>query len=186
MRLGLRELVFVILMLGLLGACYFFVFKPAGERRAAREVEINDKRRTLNDLRQSMESISDLGRKIDDLQKAITFFESKLPQEREIDKILKELWPMAQANQLQTRTIKTLKAERSSGYSELPIEMSLSGDFKGYYAFLLQLERLPRLTRLSNMKLDKITHRDGEMQAKLTMSIFFEADTNRNRVAGVQ
>ena len=142
MKLGLRELIFLVLMLALLGACYFFVFKPASDRRAVREEEINTKLKQLNDLRQSTAGINDLERKITELQQAISFFESKLPQERDIDKILKELWQMAEANQLQTRTIRTMKAERSSGYSEQPIEMSLAGDFRGFYAFLLQLEKL--------------------------------------------
>jgi hypothetical protein len=37
-----------------------------------------------------------------------------------------------------------------------------------------QLERLPRLTRVEAMSLEKISGREGEMQAKLTLSIFFE------------
>ena len=63
------------------------------------------------------------------------------------------------------------------GYSEQPIEMSLSGDFNGFYEFLLQLEKLRRLTRVTQMDLTKITDRDGEMQAQMTLSIFFEPET---------
>ena len=55
--------------------------------------------------------------------------------------------------------------------------MSLSGDFNGFYSFLLQLEKLPRITRVTNMSLSKITDRDGEMNATMTLSIFFEPDT---------
>ena len=51
------------------------------------------------------------------------------------------------------------------------------GDFNGFYAFLLQLEKLPRITRVSQMKLEKISERDGEMTAQLTLSIFFEPET---------
>jgi hypothetical protein len=61
--------------------------------------------------------------------------------------------------------------------------LSLSGDFNGYYAFLLQLEKLPRITRVTQMKLEKINDRDGEMQAQLTLSIFFEPDTGSRSLA---
>ena len=84
---------------------------------------------------------------------------------------------MAEANSLQTKTIKTLKTERGPNYSEQPIDMSLAGDFNGFYSFLLQLEKLQRITRVTSMNLQKISDRDGEMQAQMTLSIFFEPDS---------
>ncbi len=175
MKFGWRELVFVCVLLGLLGATWV-LFNKANLRRADKLAEIETKRQTLSNLRKSTAGIADLNRKIDELQQAITFFESKLPQEKEVDKILKEVWQMAEANSLQTRTVKTLKNEKNANYSEQPIQMSLSGDFNGFYAFLLQLEKLDRITRVTDMTLQKINDRDGEMQANMTLSIFFEPD----------
>ena len=178
MKFGARELLFLCVMLGLLGCTYFFVFSKANAKRAELQTEILAKQTALNNLRQSTAGIEDLNRKISELQQAITFFESKLPQEKEVDKILKEVWQLAEANQLQTRTVKPSKSERSASYSEQPIEMSLAGDFNGFYAFLLQLEKLPRITRLTKMNLQKINEHDGEMTAQLTLSIFFEPDAS--------
>jgi type IV pilus assembly protein PilO len=164
-------------MLGLLGSANYFVFTKANKTKAERLAEIRGKQTALSNLQAATAGIEDLNRKIDELQKAITFFESKLPQEKEVDKILKEVWQMAEANSLQTKTIKTMRTERGSNYSEQPIEMNLQGDFNGFYSFLLQLEKLPRITRVTQMNLQKISDRDGEMQAQLTLSIFFEPDT---------
>lgn len=178
MRFGFRELIFVIAMLGLLGSSYLLVFQKASARRDTLQADLEQKNRALANLRQATAGIEDLNGKIDELQKAIEFFESKLPQEKEVDKILKEVWQMAEANSLQTKTVKTLRAERSAGYSEQPIQMTLSGDFPGFYAFLLQLEKLPRITRVTQMDLKKMDERDGAMSANVTLSIFFEPDTN--------
>jgi len=186
MKFGFRELILVCAMIGLLACAYFFVFSKANAKRADLQREIESKRKALGNLTQATAGIDDLGRKIDELQRAITFFESKLPQEKEIDKILKEVSQMADANSLQTRTVKMLKSERGSSYSEQPIQLSLSGDFNGYYAFLLQLEKLQRITRVTQMKLEKIDERDGEMQAQMTLSIFFEPDTSSKSVASSQ
>jgi len=164
-------------MLALLGTTYFFVFSKANEKRAQLVGDIEEKRRALINLQQATAGIEDLNRKISDLQEAIDFFESKLPQEKEIDKILKEVWQIAEANSLQTRTIKTLRSERSANYSEQSIQLSLAGDFNGFYSFLLQIEKLPRITRVTSMDLKKITGKDGEMQAQMNMSIFFEPDS---------
>lgn len=182
MRFGFREMIFVVAMLGLLGCSYFLVFQKANLKREALQADVNTKLQSLANLRQATAGIEDMGRKIDDLQQAIDFFESKLPQEKEVDKILKEVWQMAEANSLQTKTVKTLRAERAAGYSEQPIQMTLSGDFNGFYAFLLQLEKLPRITRVTVMDLKKIEQHDGEMTANVTLSIFFEPDTSMSSV----
>jgi type IV pilus assembly protein PilO len=177
MKFGIREVLFLVVMAGLLACSYFLVLKKADEKRLALEAQIGARQKALADLDRATAGIADVGHKVEELQQAITFFESKLPQEREIDKVLKEVWQMAEANALTTKTIKTAKAQRSASYSEQPIEMSLSGNFDGFYSYLLQLERLPRLTRVSTMMLEKISGRDGEMEAKLTLSVFFEPDT---------
>jgi len=176
MKFGAREIIFVTLMAGLLVATYFLVLAKGQARREALLSEISSKQTALANLKSSTAGIDDLGHKIDELQKAIAFFESKLPQEREVDKILKEVWQMAEQNSLVTRTVKTQKSERGPNYSEQPITMALAGDFNGFYSFLLQLEKLPRITRVTQMKLEKMQERDGSMTASLTLSIFFEPD----------
>lgn len=176
MKFGIRELIFVSAMIGLLILVYLSVFVPSNKRLTDTEKKTVTMRTKLVNLSQATAGIDDLGSKIDELQLAIDFFEKKLPAEKEFDKILKEVSQMAEANSLQTKTVKTLKSERGPNYSEQPISMTLSGDFTGFYAFLLQLEKLPRITRVSQMKLEKINDREGEMTAQLTLSIFFEPE----------
>ena len=178
MKFGIRELILVSAMVALLICSYFFVFAPSTKKREGLKSEMESRRQALVNLKQATSGIDDLGKKIEELQQAISFFEKKLPQEKEVDKILKEVWQMAEANSLQTKTVKTLKSERGPNYSEQPIQMTLAGDFNGFYAFLLQLEKLPRITRVSQMELEKINERDGEMIATMTLSIFFEPDNS--------
>ena len=178
MKFGIREIIFVVVMLGLLGSTNYFVFSKANKKKADLLGDIRTKQTALSNFQQATAGIEDLNNKIDELSKAITFFESKLPQEKEVDKILKEVWQMAEANQLTTKTIKTMKSQRGPSYSEQPIQLSLSGNFNGFYSFLLQLEKLQRITRVTEMNLQKINDRDGEMIAQMTMIIFFEPDTS--------
>jgi type IV pilus assembly protein PilO len=176
MKFGIREIIFLSLMIGLVCASVF-VFNKSKTKRDWYVTDTAQKKKVLTDLKQSTAGIVDWNQKIAELKQAISFFEGKLPQEKEIDKILKEVWQMAEANALQTRSVKTLRTERAASYSEQPIEMNLSGDFNGFYVFLQQLENMPRITRVTHMALNKITDKDGSMQAKLTLSIFFEPDT---------
>jgi type IV pilus assembly protein PilO len=179
MRLGIREII-AVFVLGALLTCAYFVFKKSDVKDAALRAEIEEKNQRLANLAQATAGIEDLSKKIAELGDAINFFESKLPQEKEVDKILKEVWQMAEANALTTKTVKTMKSERYASYSEQPIQMSLNGDFNGFYSFMLQLEKLPRITRVMQMTLQKINDHNGEMQAQMTLSIFFEPDGEKS------
>ena len=176
MKIGFREIIFLSIMAGLLVVAFLFFRKNDGKRQDLL-VDIRREQSALTNLRTATAGIADLGKRLDELQQAITFFESKLPQEKEMDKILTEISQRAAANNLQTKKVQTMRSERSANFSEQPIQLGLSGEFNGFYSFLLQLEKLPRLTRITDMKLEKISDRDGDMNAQLTLSIFFEPET---------
>ena len=56
--------------------------------------------------------------------------------------------------------------------------MSLAGDFNGFYVVPAAAREARRgITRVTQMNLQKINDRDGEMEAQMTLSIFFEPDT---------
>jgi Tfp pilus assembly protein PilO len=186
MKLGLREFVFIAAMLGLLCASYFLVFTKQDVKRRAKVEQRDAKQQALHDLDRASASVHDVDKKIRELQKAVDFFESRLPQAKEMDKVLKEIWQLADTNGLRTQTVRTPKSQRMTGYSEQTVELNLSGDFTGFYEFMLKLEQLPRLTRVTKLNLTKITDKDGEMQAAVTMSVFFEPETEGGAVSAAQ
>ena len=49
-----------------------------------------------------------------------------------------------------------------------------------------RVARLPRLTRVQTMSLDKINGQEGSMEAKVTLSIFFEPETGTNTTASAR
>ena len=185
MKIFLRIGICAIVILGA-GAAAWFVFPGFGkiikhDQELASQIETRE--RALHELERSTTGIDDINNKIKDLQAAITFFESKLPAKKEVDGIVDQVWKIAQANSLQTRTIKNGKEEHTANYSEQQIEISLAGDFNGFYLFVQQLEKLPRLTRVSDMTLTKVSERDGEMAAKLTLVIYFEPSGDNGSTA---
>ena len=176
MKLGIRELIFIAVMLGVLGSSYFFVLSKAAARRASLEADIDRKAKELSDVERARVGTDDLKKKIDELQQAIVFFENKLPQRDEVAKVLDDVTKLAVSNGLEQRTFRSGKIRRAVNCNEQPIELTLAGDFEGFYVYLQQLERFERLTRVSKMDLLKMNERDGAMEAKLTISIFFEPD----------
>jgi type IV pilus assembly protein PilO len=176
-------MLFFVVLLGVLGSSYFLIFSKANTKREATIAETLVKQQKLEDLRTATLGINDLNKKIDDLQNAIKFFDSKLPPQREVDTILQQITQISQAAGLATKTVKPHPSETTANYSEEPIELTLSGDYKGFYQFMLDLENLPRLTRVTQMKLTKLNDHEGHMMANLTLSIYFAPDVQTSASA---
>jgi type IV pilus assembly protein PilO len=175
MKFGLREFIFVLLLMGLPLSAYFWVFKPSNEHIRQQEETTAANRTKVEKCHKAMTVIEDLNAELKRYEEAVTFFESKLPAHHEIHKVLDQVTKIAQTHSLETRLFQTLKPKPFSRYSEQPIKMEIYGDFDSYYEFLLDVEKLPRITKITDMELEKKDKtNDGKMEAKFTLSIFFD------------
>jgi type IV pilus assembly protein PilO len=180
MRFGFRELIFVLVLLAMPVATYIFVFEPRNAQIVQARKEVMDKQAKLQQLEAATRSFADLGKEIDKLTESITLFEQKLPAARETEVILKQVTELAATHKLTTRSIRPDKVVSNAQYSELPIRMVIAGDFDGYYSFLLDMEKLRRITRIPEMKLKKTPNDEGQMEADMVLNIYFEGQDNTN------
>ena len=175
MKFGMRELLFVMLLVAIPLGAYWWIFKPANDRMEKQRCEVEAKAQKLANLQKALVGIKDLSEEVDKLQKAVGFFQGKLPKHHEIHRVLGQVTKIADKHRLETKTFKTLKPIPGPAYSEQPIEMEISGNFNSYYQFVLDLERLPRITKVREMKLEKNKCQEGKMIATMTMSIYFDS-----------
>ncbi len=175
MRFGIRELIFLLLLIGVPVAAYFYVYQPRNVLIAEAREEISMKRAKLRQLDEAMSSILDLPSEIEKLSESIALYEQKLPSQREVEVILKEVWELAVKHRLKPERVGTDKIVNTAHYAEMPIKVEITGNFDGFYSFMLDLERLQRITRMPTMKLKKMrSSTEGRMEAEFIMSIFFE------------
>jgi len=175
MKLSLKEVVFIALLLGMPVGSYVWVFRPANQQFQAQRQDIDTKIKKLEDLRQALNHINDLGSEVDRLSQAVSFFEDKLPHQHEIHKVLARISSIAESRRLETRLFETQPSKPFVNYSELPIKIQVHGDFDAYYQFLLELEQMPRITRIKEMKLHADSP-DGVVTAKFTLCVFFQPE----------
>jgi len=184
MKFGIREMIFIALLLAIPVCAWWFAFRPQNAVNDRMMEQIEARQAKLRQLNKATATIGDLKKEIDALETAIGFFRSKLPDEKEIDKILREVWKLAERNHLKTKSIRALR-QKANGFvrvggphAEQPITVQLEGDFMGFYAFLQALEAQPRITRIRHMKLEKLDKGpEGAMQAEFEMSVFFQGST---------
>lgn len=178
MRFGLREMLFVVLLAAMPVVAYFYHFRPSAEEQAQARAEASRKLEKVAQLEKALPGNESIGEEIRKLQEVIQKVEERLPAQREEQVILKEVTELAQTHKLRVKSVRPEKAVKAASYAELPIRMTIVGDFDGFYSFLLELEKLPRITQLKKMDLEKqmSLRAEGEMQADVVLSIFFEGD----------
>ena len=185
MRLGIRELIFLAVLLAVPLASYLYVFKPRNEEigQAKREVEI--KQAKLNQLREVSTRIEDIGIAIQQGQDAIQVIENKLPSEQDVEVILEDIWKLAKKERLSVKSVKSEKQVKYVTYMELPLRVTMEGSFNGFYQFLLDLEKLPRITRIRQLKIQRTSVSGGSgssggkgaIKTEFILSIYFVSHT---------
>jgi type IV pilus assembly protein PilO len=178
MTSALRKVVFFILLVGVACVAYQFMIKPANKHLAEQKARVEEKTARLAQFERATAAAEGLNRQVEMLQQAVQFFESKLPPTSEIDKVLRDITVISEKQGLKPKTIRTLKRKDNSGYVEQPLKMELVGNFNSFYDFLLQLEKLPRIMKIRELKLQKENQYEGEVKTDFVVSIFFQNKTS--------
>jgi type IV pilus assembly protein PilO len=174
---SLRKVVYFVLLIGVSCIAYQYMIKPANKYLAKQRERVRAKSAKLDEFEKTTAEAEDLSKQLVELEEAIEFFESKLPPTSEIHKVLEQVTVIAQKQGLKPKTIRTLKQKNNSGYVEQPLKMELEGNFNSFYSFLLELEKLPRIMKIRELKLDKRTKDEGLIVADFVVSIFFQNKT---------
>jgi type IV pilus assembly protein PilO len=174
MTSGLRKAVFFILLVGLAYVAHTYMIKPANLHLAQEKARVEQKLAKIRELERATAAAKDLSEQLEKMEKAIEYFESKLPPTSEVYMVLENVTVIAQKQGLTPKTIRTLEQENNSGYIEQPLKMELHGNFDSYYSFLLALEQLDRITKIRELTLKKKAKDEGQIEATFVVSIFFQ------------
>jgi type IV pilus assembly protein PilO len=171
---GLRKAVFFALVIGLTVVGYQYMIKPANTNLAEAKARVDMKLAKLAEYEKATAAAEDLTKQLAQLEEAISFFESRLPPKSQIHEVLEQVTVIAQKEGLEPKTIRALTEKDNSGYIEQPLKMELVGNFSSFYSFLLELENLPRIMKIRELKLEKQKTDEGQIAANFIVSIFFQ------------
>ena len=182
MKPGLRELVFAAVLMGIPLAAWRLDLRPRGLRNEEMQAKIKDRHVKLSRVQRLAHEIGDLKRENAGHEKAVTLLRSRLPDAKEIDEVVKEVWRVAQANKLKPKSVRIVALNPSKRltpaggpYGEQPILVQLQGDFLGFYSFLTAMETKSRIMRVRKMTLKKLKNLpEGHMFATVEIAVFFE------------
>jgi type IV pilus assembly protein PilO len=174
MNIGLRELLFMIVLVAMPMSSYWFVFRPQNAEIHAARAEIEHKEQMLTKLAKATARNDDLLKVNEEIAQGIATVESRLPDNKEVEVILAQVATVARESSLALPKVRSANPVAAAKYMEQPLEMVVNGDFDDFYKFLLRVEELDRITRMPNMKIKKLDDVDGSIEAEFTLSIYFE------------
>jgi type IV pilus assembly protein PilO len=184
MQLGIRGLLALGVVVGLPLASYFMVFKPANKDREMRLQNLAHQEDLLTKLREETKKNTDLQSANEEIKKTVAAIEARLPSNKEMDGVVRQISDLAVQAGLEAPSMKSVKPVQAALYMEQPIELEVGGTFVGLFTFLAQLEKLPRITRISDMKITAGLQPDQqEVKAEFTLSIYFQ---DEKRIANVE
>ena len=187
MNLGIREMVFLLVLAAIPVAAWFFVFEPRNQDIEQSRREIAQMESTLVRLDQLTEEVGDVRTAIDEAELRLADFRRNIPDANEVDDMLAEIHRIGERNALGISSIRALNRSETQGYAEIPLSLEIDGSFRGIYRFLLDLERLPRITRVRDLKLERnlVESRGrgddddtpaGQIDASMTVVIYCEGE----------
>jgi type IV pilus assembly protein PilO len=175
MKPGFRQFLFFAVLLAVPLASFFLVFRPQNQEIARAKLEIDHKQAMLEKLCQATSQSADLARANQEIRQSIEAIQARLPTTKEMDEVLRQVSGLAAKSGLRVPQFRKSDKSAAAGMAvEQPIDVEITGDFDGFYNFLLDLEQLPRITRIPDMEITRSDQNDGEMKAKFTLSIYYE------------
>ncbi|MCC6833270.1 MAG: type 4a pilus biogenesis protein PilO [Thermoleophilia bacterium] len=176
MGIGLRHIIVFLVLLALPASSYFTVFKPQNKAIEAARQEIDHKRELLEKLREETARNADLARANEEIASRLTEIEARLPSSKELDLVVRRVSDIAVRCGLAAPVLNSATPVEAALYREQPLEMKITGTFDAYYKFLLEIEKMPRITRIPDLRMQRVTTEDGVMSVEFTLSIYFQED----------
>lgn len=174
---GIRQFVFFVVLLALPLCAYFVVFKPLNQRIEKARNEVEHKESLLAKLKEATSQTEDLQRANQQIKDAIEAIQARLPTTKEMDNVLRQVSNLAGKNDLKVPQFKKSDKTAPAGLAfEQACDIEITGDFDGFYKFLLDLEQLPRITRIPDLSIIRSDKIDGEMKTKLVLSVYYEGE----------
>jgi Tfp pilus assembly protein PilO len=173
-NLGLLGVGILIGVVGLPITSYLMVFKPTNKEIAKAREEVKHMEGLLSKLKEESAKRTDFEKANQQLADGIKVIEERLPTNQEIDSIVRQVSDLAVNSGLAPPAIKSNKPLPAGLYMEQPLDMETQGDFIGFHSFLAQVEKMPRVTRIHNLKITGNQVSGPELKATFTLSIYFQ------------
>jgi len=166
---------------GVLAAYVYLLMMPLWEEKGKHETTLQKLRTDLRQKQQIAANRPKLEAEIQALEKQLADALVRLPEEKEIPKLLTQVNTLGQQNGLEFLLFRPGTPAKKGFYAELPIDMRVEGQYHALGGFLDRVSKLERIVNVSDIKITPLaaaqaqrTDRSIVAELKATTYTFLE------------
>ena len=144
--------VFFILIVGIF--IYFFYW-PKFEKIAALKTNLTKLEQKLNTAKRNASDLKKFQAKMKEAEAQFNLAMKKLPEKEEIPSLLTAISDSGQAVGLDFLLFEPKAEKKKEFYAEIPVAMSLRGDYHNLAIFFDQVARLNRIVNIENIQMSR-------------------------------
>jgi len=167
----------VVGLVVLAGLGYFLLISPKTIERATLQQQSDALRTEVLKARADEANLRPFRAQAEALRKRLQIAKERLPSEREIPRLYRQVTDLAFQSGLQVALFAPKPPEERDDVSAIPISMTSESSYHQLGVFFSRLGRMPRIVDLGDFRFVGIERPTGTMRAEMTLETFvFRAD----------
>ena len=166
-------------------AYYFLIVSPRTTRTAQLATHIEEMEQERDQKKFEAERMPERQKEVQALDKQLKFALTRLPDEKEIPELLSSISNLGRDSGLEILVFRQLPEGYQEFYAEVPVEMSVRGNYHQVAQFLDRVGKLDRIVNVSNIVLKAPKNVDETVQLDVNSRITtfrFLSEAERQRL----
>ena len=149
---GKQKLLLVVIISALIVGGYYYGFlKEAHQRIGDLQKQLTAKQNTINKQKEVAKNLETFQEEVVKLEAQLTLLLEQLPNSAEIPSLLKNISDLGKESGLVFMKFTPSKEVNKGFYAEIPVAITVSGDYHSFVQFADKVSQYPRIVNLLNI-----------------------------------
>jgi type IV pilus assembly protein PilO len=148
-------------------AFYFGLIKPKYEQFKELQVKLNDLQNQIQENKKIADNLPKLKREYEQLKRELEAALTELPNQKEIPSLLTSITNVGKSSGLDFLIFRPKPEQSKDFYSEVPVDIVVSGSFFNVANFFVAVGNLPRIVNINNVAVSDIKDAGGRTMMKV-------------------
>lgn len=146
-----KSLVLAIILLGVIGVYWQFLYKPVVNEIHAMEPQLNRLKAELAAKRDIVQEKDRYESELEETRQKLIVALKQLPDKSEIPSLLETISALGKASGLEFLLFRPKSEVPKNFYAEIPVDIRIQGKYKDMVLFFDRVAKMPRIVNISNI-----------------------------------
>lgn len=170
--LPVKLVAMLIVFIAILGAAYYYDTMPQREKLASAEQKEQELKNSFETKQKKAANLDALKRQMQEMEQSFGDMLRQLPNQTEVAGLLVDISQTGLAAGLEFELFKPGQEQPAEFYAELPIEISVLGDYHQFGEFVSGVAELPRIVTTHDINISRKGAKEGELKMTATAKTY--------------